>query len=76
LFEDGQSWQAECESAKGGADNPFGEDAILGKFEKAMAADFPAMAPYLKTLIDADEAAFRNSWRSAVAQMLKDTKNV
>jgi 2-methylcitrate dehydratase PrpD len=76
LFKDGQSWRAECESAKGGVDNPFGEDAILGKFERAMAADFPAMAPYLKTLIDADEVASRNSWRSAVTQMLKETKNV
>jgi 2-methylcitrate dehydratase PrpD len=76
LFNDGQSWLAECESAKGGADNPYGEDAILGKLEKAMAADFPAMAPYLKTLINAGEAEFRGSWRAAISQMLKVTKDV
>lgn len=75
LFSDGQSWQAECESAKGGADNPYGEDAILGKLDQAMNTEFPAMAPYLKTLIGAEETAFRQPWRAAVAQMLKDSKN-
>lgn len=76
LFADGQVWQAECESAKGGADNPYGEDAILGKLDKAMSAEFPAMAPYLKTLINAGETEFRRPWRAAVAQMLKEQENV
>jgi 2-methylcitrate dehydratase PrpD len=76
LFRDGQSWQAECESAKGGADNPYGEDAILSKLDRAMGADFPAMAPYLTTLINAGESEFRVSWRAAVAQMLKEANDV
>ncbi|MDQ8727350.1 MmgE/PrpD family protein [Bradyrhizobium sp. LHD-71] len=76
LFTNGESWQAECDSAKGGADNPYGEDAIFGKLDKAMAADFPAMAPYLKALISAADADFRTPLRVAVSQMLEQTKNV
>lgn len=69
-FLDGETWQAECESAKGGADNPFDQATILGKLDKAMNAPFPRMAPYLRALQGADDAALREPWRAAVKQMM------
>lgn len=76
LFKDGETWQAECESARGGADNPFDEATILAKIESALATDFPLMPPRLNALHRAREEDLRGSWRAELAHMLKDHSDV
>lgn len=72
LFNDGETWQAECESAKGGSDNPYSEDTILKKVGQALSSDFPGMAPYLESIVSADDVDVLGSWRAAISEMLKD----
>lgn len=76
LFKDGETWQAECESARGGADNPFDEATIFGKIDDALGRDFPAMSVRLKALHEAEEQDLGGSWRDELSRMLKDQSDV
>ncbi|MGE7415019.1 MmgE/PrpD family protein [Methylobacterium tarhaniae] len=63
---DGTTASALCESARGGADQPFDTDTMLAKLAETSRA-FPAMAPVLAAIVrgGGDE----RPWRDCVAEM-------
>lgn len=73
-FADGEIWTAECASARGGADQPFSEEAMIEKLGEGTRAVFPAMAAPLAALVrDEDEWSGRR-WCELLAAMLTENK--
>ncbi|MGL4286818.1 MAG: MmgE/PrpD family protein [Phreatobacter sp.] len=72
-FGDGETWVAECASARGGADQPFGEAVLLEKLAENCRDDFPHMASTLASLVTGDDgaSAWGTSWRAFVTTMLR-----
>lgn len=68
---DGTVWDAAVENARGGADQPFSTDELLGKIEELTGAVFPAMSGVLRGLIADPHAAAATPWRDVVAQMIQ-----
>lgn len=70
---DGTTFSALCESARGGADQPFDTDTMLAKLAETSRA-FPRMAPVLERIVREAEApslwsSWRRPWRDCVAEM-------
>jgi 2-methylcitrate dehydratase PrpD len=70
-FQDGAEMSAVCESARGGADQPFDEPTLLSKLAENAGAVFPAVPETLKKVIAGDAALLAQPWRDALARMLK-----
>lgn len=61
-FRDGESWQASCDNARGGADQPFGDDALFDKLRDNCETVFPAMPRLLWAIVDGDAGALSHKW--------------
>ena len=68
-FADGGEMSAVCESARGGADQPFDEPTLASKLAENAGSVFPAMPETLAGLIRGELEA--RSWRDIVAEMVK-----
>jgi 2-methylcitrate dehydratase PrpD len=66
---DGESWTEAVENARGGADQPFTTDELLGKIEDLTRTTFPAMPAVLRALIADPQAMAATPWRGVVARM-------
>ncbi len=71
-FEDGSEMSAVCESARGGADQPFDESTLLSKLADNAAGVFPAIPKTLTAMIRGDAALLSRPWREVLAGMLDD----
>lgn len=69
IMADGTRHQAECLNARGGADQPFDEATLLAKLGDNTRAVFPAMAPTLARLLEADGATLQTPWGQFVTAM-------
>ena len=70
-FNDGAEMSAVVESARGGADKPFDEPTLLSKLAENAGAVFPAAPETLKKVIAGDSDLLSQSWRDALARMVK-----
>jgi 2-methylcitrate dehydratase PrpD len=70
-FSDGATWTAACNSARGGADQPFDQAILLNKLVEATCENFPDMAKTLATIVACEPGALRCSWRDSVEKMLQ-----
>jgi 2-methylcitrate dehydratase PrpD len=70
-FNDGAEMSAVVESARGGADKPFDEPTLLSKLAENAGAVFPAVPETLKKVIAGDSDLLSQSWRDALARMVK-----
>ncbi len=70
-FNDGAEMSAVVESARGGADKPFDEPTLLSKLAENSGAVFPAVPETLKKVIAGDSDLLSQSWRDALARMVK-----
>jgi hypothetical protein len=66
---DGEIWSEAVENARGGADQPFSTDELLGKIDELTRAVFPAMSGVLRGLIVNPHAVAATPWPDVVAQM-------
>jgi 2-methylcitrate dehydratase PrpD len=66
---DGEIWSEVVENARGGADQPFSIDELIGKIDELTRAAFPAMSGVLRGLILDPHAVAATPWRDVVAQM-------
>ena len=62
---------AVCESARGGADQPFDEAVLLTKLADNAASVFPAVPEALAAIIRGDAAVLARPWREVLAGMLR-----
>ena len=69
-FEDGGEMSAVCESARGGADQPFDEPTLLSKLTENAAGVFPAMPDSLSAIIRGETAVLARPWRQLQAEMV------
>jgi len=67
----GERWTEAVENARGGADQPFSTDELLGKIDELTRHAFPAMSGVLRKLISDPQAMAESRWRDLVAQMTK-----
>jgi 2-methylcitrate dehydratase PrpD len=67
-LEDGTRLAAECRSARGGPDRPFGTDEILAKVAGITAPVYPAFGGIAEALLALDPPLLRRPWRDVVAQ--------
>jgi len=74
LFADGESWSAECASARGGADQPFSEETMIAKLGQSTRAVFPRMAVPLSALLRNEDEWGERRWREMLAAMLTETQ--
>jgi len=70
-FSDGAEMSAVVESARGGADKPFDEPTLLSKLAENSGAVFPAVPETLKKVIAGEADLLSQSWRDAMARMVK-----
>ena len=70
-FQDGAEMSAVCESARGGADQPFDEPTLLSKLAENAGSVFPAVPDTLATLIQGKAALLARPWREVLAGMVK-----
>jgi 2-methylcitrate dehydratase PrpD len=70
-FSDGAEISAVVESARGGADRPFDEPTLLSKLAENSGAVFPAVPETLKKVIAGEADLLSQSWRDAMARMVK-----
>jgi 2-methylcitrate dehydratase PrpD len=68
---DGERWTEAVENARGGADQPFSSDELLGKIDELTRTAFPAMSGVLRKLIAEPQALAASRWRDLVAEMTK-----
>ena len=66
---DGEVWNEAVENARGGADQPFSNDELLGKIDELTRVVFPAMFGVLRGLIADPHAVAATPWRDVVARM-------
>jgi 2-methylcitrate dehydratase PrpD len=71
-FADGETWTEVCESARGGADQPFDEATIITKLEAGTGYLFPRLTGALIGLAAGDAGTLRKPWRALVADMLQE----
>ena len=67
----GETWTEAVENARGGEDEPFSTDELLGKIDELTRAVFPAMPDVLRELIVDPHAVAGKPWRDVVTQMTK-----
>jgi hypothetical protein len=70
-FADGGEMSAVCESARGGADQPFDEQTLLAKLAENAAGVFPTVPDTLARVIRGDAALLARPWREALADMVR-----
>jgi 2-methylcitrate dehydratase PrpD len=70
-FSDGAEMSAVLESARGGADKPFDEPTLLSKLAENAGSVFPAVPETLKKVLAGDKPLLSQSWRDALARMVK-----
>jgi 2-methylcitrate dehydratase PrpD len=70
-FADGGERSAVCESARGGADQPFDEPTLASKLVENAGSVFPAMPSILTRVINAEPGVLAKPWREVVAEMVK-----
>ena len=70
-FNDGAEMSAVVESARGGADKPFDEPTLLSKLAENAGSVFPAVPETMKKVIAGDKDVLSQSWRDALARMVK-----
>jgi 2-methylcitrate dehydratase PrpD len=70
-FQDGAEMSAVCESARGGADQPFDEPTLLSKLAENAGSVFPAVPDTLASLIQGKAALLARPWREVLAGMVK-----
>lgn len=70
-FEDGAEVSAVCESARGGADQPFDEQTLLSKLAENAGAVFPRVPDTLTGIIRGDKDLLSQGWRETLAGMVK-----
>jgi 2-methylcitrate dehydratase PrpD len=68
---DGTTLTETVQSARGGLDQPFGQDELLGKIEGLTRDVFPAMPAVLRQLIRDPMAMAGMPWRTVVEDMIK-----
>ena len=71
-FADGAEMTAVCESARGGANQPFDLPTLLAKLNDNAGGVFPALPPIMAAIINGDAALAARPWRDVVAEMLRD----
>lgn len=70
-FRDGTEWSERCDSARGGADQPFDDTTLLAKLAENTGAEFPAMRVCLEAILAADGTALARRWAETVQIMTK-----
>jgi hypothetical protein len=70
-FADGGEMSAVCESARGGADQPFDEPTLLAKLAENAAGVFPAVPATLARVIRGDGALLARPWREVLGDMVR-----
>lgn len=70
-FEDGAEMSAVCESARGGANQPFDEPTLLSKLAENAAGVFPAVPGAMSAIIRGDAAVLARPWREFLADALR-----
>jgi 2-methylcitrate dehydratase PrpD len=70
-FKDGEEISAVCESARGGADQPFDEPTLLSKLAENTGAVFPGAPAVLAAIIKGDAALAAKPWRDVLAGMVR-----
>lgn len=70
-FSDGETWTAACDSARGGADQPFDQATLLDKLAETTGDTFPEMARTLAAIVARGPDALRRPWRASVVKMLQ-----
>jgi 2-methylcitrate dehydratase PrpD len=73
-FRDGEEWSAVCESARGGADQPFDDATLLLKLRDNAAEVFPNLPDLAWKIVDGDSEVLGLPWRDAVAGMVAGAK--
>ncbi|MDR3529530.1 MAG: MmgE/PrpD family protein [Rhodopila sp.] len=71
-FRDGTAWSESCDSARGGADQPFDDATLLAKLSENTAAVFPAMRGCLEAILAADRDALGRGWAETVRMMTNE----
>jgi len=69
-FADGAEMSAVCESARGGADQPFDEQTLLAKLAENAAGVFPAVPDAMARVIRGDATLAARPWRDVLADMV------
>ncbi len=70
-FTDGGEMSAVCESARGGADQPFDEQTLLSKLAENAGSVFAAVPETLTRVIRGDAAILSKPWREVLGAMVK-----
>lgn len=70
-FNDGAEMHAVVESARGGADRPFDEPALLAKLAENAGPVFPAVADTMARMIGGEKDLLSRGWREVLAEMVK-----
>ena len=70
-FADGGELSAVCESARGGADQPFDEQTLLAKLAENAAGVFPAVPDAMARVIRGDAVLATRPWRDVLADMVR-----
>ncbi len=73
-FRDGGEMSAVCESPRGGADQPFNEPTLLSKLAENTGAVFPNAPRLLAGIIAGERASLTQSWRDAMAALVREGK--
>lgn len=68
-FQDGTEWSEACDSARGGADQPFDDATLLAKLSDNTATVFPAMRATLEAILAGEPAALARGWAETVRLM-------
>lgn len=71
-FRDGEEMSAVCENPRGGADQPFDEPTLLSKLADNAGAVFPAAPTLLSGIIAGERALLAQSWKEAVANLVRE----
>jgi 2-methylcitrate dehydratase PrpD len=66
-FRDGEALSSVCESARGGADQPFDETTLMSKLADNASAVFPNLPRALAAIVAGDRALASRAWRDVVA---------
>ena len=67
-FDDGATLTTECLSARGGPDQPFAEDIIIGKIERITADVYPNFFRPFRALLDGDSNVKAKRWSALVRE--------
>ena len=73
-FRDGEEWSAVCESARGGADQPFDDATLLHKLRDNASDVFPALPDLAWKMVGGDSEILDLRWRDAVGRMVAGSK--